>query len=332
MYRLTGKHRQAFGYLSELISSDRDAVEAAEARLLLGDLCIVESKWKQAIGHLENAIALGERHGWERPFFNGNIGLSTIYRRIGAYEESVKYASQALDFANSNGRRDRMAVAYLYLCISQVEMGEKSKARKTFELAKALSEEIKPLRDRVIQWYHLGVLLRFLGDVKGSMEYSEKSAAISKDFGEIRLYAHNLLSLSYCYHITGETSRGEIAARDGIKIARLVEDGNLLAHFEGMLAGILDDEGRHAEAERLFRKSLESLKMSGQTYYYATTLARYIAMLIKLRDPKAGRLLSKCRKLYESISSRDGLRQCDSLMRKMKCRGAPRPGRRRMYP
>ncbi|MBI5000147.1 MAG: AAA family ATPase [Euryarchaeota archaeon] len=314
---LTWRLPNAVRWFVKVVESRDDRQELmAEVHLNLGNLYTAQNKWAPAIANLKSAIELGKSYHLSTYYYAGMVGLSTSYRRIGRYEEALKLAGDCLEQATLEGRLDMKAVACLYKSIALFELGRKGEAKRMFRIARRNSEHIRPLRDRAIQWYHLGMMLRLFNEPKDAILYLEKAAEVSKGFGEVRLHAHTLHSLCGCYHGVGESERSIKTGRDGLSFAKALGDFSLATHFETMLAGILADVDQPDEAERLFKHSLSTLKRSGMVYYYVTTLARYAQMQVNQGKVRVSRTIAECRRLYTKIGSKDGLRRCDELERK----------------
>jgi len=300
---ILGSTREVAGHF---LKARRHASEANDPRLEaliannLGFFFIRQGEYKNAAGHLQDALAISERIGYMEGIIHSLSNLGLCHLRSGDLFVAVDCNQKALDTAESYGNKHQAASAETYLVEACILMGNYSLADKvlnTIEADRVFIED-KSLRPQV-------ELLRSklqsaLGIVREASRLAMRLHDEADLVGDSRLGLEAKLSLAGAIIIENEEEALRI-------LLEVVEKSSALGHSDLvsaaaiMLADIDISKNDFSGAEGWIERAISSSNLTKEIYIKAKILSAELAFGKKKHDEALDILIE-----MESISAVSG--------------------------
>jgi len=186
-YALARNHKRAISY-------GKIALEAAEALgdlgrksqvlILLGNLCVFDSKIAEARAYYDEALALLEdtpENGQRRAFGVQNLGYCMLM--MNETEGGIETIHRAVDLMKGCGAERYVAESYIDLCSGYLDLGNYEIAREYGELGLSLATEVRQIRNA---HYLLGEVAYKSGDMETAEQHFEHLATHYPDFPHLK--------------------------------------------------------------------------------------------------------------------------------------------------
>lgn len=176
----------------------------------------------------------------------------------GDYHEAVRLARIALGIFETHGLRERSAFAATVLGSAHRYLGERDAARRCFQTAMDLREQLGDRRGVSVAMNNLALMALDDGDLAGARENLERALVIKRQLGDHHSLAIGLANLSDVLISTGELD----AARRALDEAAEVTEGPGNPQLAGLLA-----------ANRGYLSAAQGQWAAAAEHYHAAVLA-----------------------------------------------------------
>jgi ATP/maltotriose-dependent transcriptional regulator MalT len=194
---------------------------------------------------------------------------------------------------------------------------ENEKAKSYFEQALDLAEEAKDAKFRSWQSKLIGNLAGIffeLGDPASALEYSKKGLSISREIGDQREIATNLIRLGYCYNALNKLDSALIVNVEATGILEDSGDSLGLIYQYFSIANIHMSNQDMKEAKIYFEKAVDLAARFGEAETHAGSLNALAEMAMNQQDfNQSERLLKKAIELSLENNMLFGLRRSYQL-------------------
>jgi DNA-binding SARP family transcriptional activator/tetratricopeptide (TPR) repeat protein len=233
----------------------------ARLSLLYGEACGIRGDWDNALAALSRARTFFARKGDPRMEALACLKTSTVLSNMGQVDRAAEHAVQGLQLAPADAHATRLRLQG-NLAITATWMNESldvvvSECRRI-----AVEAKLRGLEHfAAIALHNLGMLLRQLGDLDGSIRSLEQAAQFWSDLPASPFADNAELVQSLLYR--GESSRAELLATTGV--ARTGPWARPQAEALFGRAAVWGHQGRFADAAELLRRVLADPTNLGAT-------------------------------------------------------------------
>lgn len=149
----------------------------------LATLCLYDHKVKEAEQYILKALKIEQtlKHGKTWAIRLGTA--SEIYTALGQYEKAIKFASQAYEMDEREGREANSAKRLSQLAYAYYSNGDTSKARLYYQKAIPILEKFDIKTSLTICYNQLGMLEMNSGNIAQSKEYLSKAIKYASETG-----------------------------------------------------------------------------------------------------------------------------------------------------
>jgi len=233
----------------------------ARLSLLYGEACGIRGDWDNALAALSRARAFFARKGDRRMEALACLKTSTVLSNVGQVDQSAEQAAQGLLLAPVDAYATRLRLQG-NLAITATWMTESlhlvvRECRRIAVEARARGLE----HFAAIALHNLGMLLRQMGDLEGSVRSLEQAAQFWSDLPASPFADNAELVVSLLYQ--DEVGRAELLANMGV--VRTVPWARPQAEALYGRAAVLGHQGRFAEAADVLRRVLADPTALGAT-------------------------------------------------------------------
>ncbi len=232
--------------------------DTSKAKILL-DLAnrTFRSDIKSGIDFAEKSLALSEKKKFPFGLMNATSSLQRFYLLNGKYDDSEKYAKQALEYALEFKDSTRIASAYSNLGNVASRKGNQEEAFKFGLKGLEIHEQLGDENGQAKILSNLGNYLWYAGQGKEALPYFERSLALKRKIGDVRRQASTLNSLGNLYDELGEPEKALDALNQAIEINQKVGNSFGLS-INYTTAGIIyDGQKDYLKAQEFHEKALQ---------------------------------------------------------------------------
>jgi tetratricopeptide (TPR) repeat protein len=255
-------------------SGDRTSEAAALGNL--GAVSCTLGRLPEALELLERQLALARATGNRRGEILATGSLSVVCFSLGRFAESLEHSERQLALARESGDRTSEAQATANLGLAFAALGRFPEARERYERCVALTREIGDRRGEALATGNLGVALKSLGRLAAAREHQERRIALSREIGDRQGETHATGNLGIVCIALGLLAEARTHLERWIELAREVGDRRGEALAVGNLGTLLWTLGRLGEAQEHAERWLASTREIGdrrQEGYALGTLA-----------------------------------------------------------
>ena len=233
----------------------------ARLSLLYGEACGIRGDWDNALAALSRARTFFARKGDPRMEALACLKTSTVLSNMGQVEQSADHAVQGLQLAPSDAHATRLRLqGNLAITATWMNASLQVVAQECRRIA--VEAKVRGLEHfAAIALHNLGMLLRQIGDVEGSIRSLEQAAQFWSDL-PASPFADNAELVQSLLH-RDESSRAELVSNTGV----LRTAPWARPHAEALYgrAAVLAHQGRFAEAADVLRRVLADPTALGAT-------------------------------------------------------------------
>ncbi len=217
--------------------------------------------------------------------------LSTLAKWVGDRKGSRRFAHQALDAAETTGRKDLMAWAANGLASSYLAEHDLDRAEELANKARRLAEGSGAVVSRGQALHVLGHVAELRGDAEEAVELYEQAIGLFAEAGAALDHARNLNFLGELVMTMGDPERGEGLTREAIGMLKPLGDRGYLCESQRILAEALVRQGRIDDGERYALEAIETVGPQDVMSLATTRMALGVVRAAQGRDEEAERLL-----------------------------------------
>jgi DNA-binding SARP family transcriptional activator/tetratricopeptide (TPR) repeat protein len=279
-------------YTGEAERLYRVALRAAEAEddpraqsavlAALAIICREKGSSREAIGLLEQAVALTERLGDRKTAGEHRLELGTVRLYRGDFDGAYEEYELAADLAGAVSENALLASAMNNLGVICRDTGRLDDALRHFtraaELAAGLGSGSR--RSPALALVNVGMTLHLQGNQLAALVKFKQALRLTTPAKGHYAEATALVGMANVYRALGEIERGLASGRKALGLARA--DGIRETECLALLAigDVLQAAGGHAEAEHVYRQT-EALAKEYDYFHYTAMAAEGLAHLAK---------------------------------------------------
>ena len=240
----------------------------ARLSLLYGEACGIRGDWDNALAALSRARTFFARKGDARMEALACLKTSTVMSNMGQVELSADQAAQGLALAPADAYATRLRLdGNLAITTKWMNGSLQSVAHECRRIAvEARARGLEHFA--AIALHNLGMVLRQIGDLEGSIRNLEQAAQFWSDLPASPFADNAELVISLLYR--DDAGRAEVLANNGV--VRTLPWPRPQAEALYGRAAVLSHEGRFAEAAELLRRVLSAPAALGATAELGATL------------------------------------------------------------
>ena len=173
-----------------------------------------------------------------------------VARWIGRLAEAEEFEQRALEAAQAAGRKDHEARAALQLAGIHIGRMEEDKAEPLIDRALELAEHSGSIVARASAAQSKGTLLRVRGDYEQAEGWLTKALDLYREAASVSEIAWTSRQLGIVAWETGDPARAEKLLRESIRLLAPMRERGTLCESQRYLAQLLLQQGRLDEAEK----------------------------------------------------------------------------------
>jgi class 3 adenylate cyclase/tetratricopeptide (TPR) repeat protein len=173
-----------------------------------------------------------------------------IARWIGRLAEAEQFEEQALKAARAAGRKDHEARAALQLAGIHIGRMEEDKAEPLIDRALELAEESGSIVARATAAQSKGTLLRVRGEYEQAAGWFTKALDLYREAADVSEIAWTSRQLGLLAWESGNPEKAEKLFRESIRLLAPMRERGTLCESQRQLAQLLLEDGRVDEAEK----------------------------------------------------------------------------------
>jgi class 3 adenylate cyclase/tetratricopeptide (TPR) repeat protein len=193
-----------------------------------------------------------------------------VARWVGRLAEAEEFEEQALEEARAAGRKDHEAKAALQLAGIHIGRMEEAKAEPLIDRALELAEHSGSLVARASAASSKALLLRARGDLEGAAGWYTKALELYREVASVSDIAWTSRHLGIVAWETGDSEKAEKLLRESIRLLAPMRERGTLCESQRYLAQLLLEQGRVDEAEKYALAARETVSAE-DTVSRATT-------------------------------------------------------------
>jgi predicted ATPase len=261
-------------------------VKAARRAMRLFALKEARDYFNDAIGQLGevkdlSSLGLGTKNSVEVALLNEAASASW---HVGDTDQAKRYATRALDLAQTEGLYHEMAHAYVLRgTISDIK-GEKEEAVMDLEAGVELSEKIGDQKGRLEAIQMLGKVHWSLGNYEKALEYLNDCVRGAEKIGEQPLLSMALITKGNVYNVRGDWEEAAKLYERGLRIAKESNATYELMRAYNNLGDMYLDRNELESAEGYFKKCQEAAERTGDIRMLGYALTNLCETFIKRGD------------------------------------------------
>lgn len=225
---------------------------------LRGRALIDAGRAREAVGVLEECLALAERRGGNplKPQVHYTLGLA-LYT-AGNYDDALVYLRQALEEA-SQGAEDPLMIGKANICMGHVMYvrGNAEAAIEYYARARDTFGSLSDLTTLGCVYSGLSAAYKRQGDLTSALRYSKLSVGAFQAQHNARLAANELNNLAVGYQELDDLEQALVCAREAVERARQVGARDIEAQARATLASIYLEQDDLVRAEQEARQAEE---------------------------------------------------------------------------
>ncbi|MFE6615860.1 BTAD domain-containing putative transcriptional regulator [Amycolatopsis sp. NPDC057786] len=234
----------------------KDERAEANARRVLGVTMSRRGRDREAIDHLEWALAAFQRTG-DRELQAATLSfLGCVYGKKGELEEARRRFERALALTDPGGSRFLHCAVRINHARNLLSLGRAEEAGRQLDAVFALDRDD---RDKYIECNAVNLLTRVcvhLGQDEAAFGHAHRCLALAREAGFRTQEADSLGFLGVLYRRRGDHEQALRHHEEATALARAVGDTELLAELLNALGGTHAAAGRPAEALRCHGEAL----------------------------------------------------------------------------
>jgi tetratricopeptide (TPR) repeat protein len=250
---------EAAAYLRQALAAARAAGDdEGEARSLnnLAATCGSQGRYREAILHLTESVAMHERAGNTAWKSMANLGLGRYHLQLGRDELALDHLQQAFALAREFGARSIEPAALDSVGQVLRRRGRHAEAldhhRQALALARALNDEHAEAGFLA----SLGETRQAQGDTDGALNDLRQAVALANRSGDLSLRARALNSLGYSMLTTNQPQEARANHAAALELSTRAPDRYEQARALDGIAAASDRCGDRADAHRLWLEAL----------------------------------------------------------------------------
>ncbi len=241
----------------------RDWESVIQLRGTLTDFLHLRGYWGEAIGSGEAAETAARELGNEERAASFAVGVATVRRNRGEYEEARRIYKEALEIFNRLGSSLSMAICLDRLGKVAQDQGKTEEARQLYRESLSISERLGSEKSVARTLNNFGKLAQDENDYEEAGRCYGASLEISKRLGDQQGIAIVLRQLGLIAKSKGEREEAGRLYGESLVISRRLGDQNGIAITLRSIGQLEREEGHKKEAIELFNEALRIYEKLG---------------------------------------------------------------------
>jgi CHAT domain-containing protein/tetratricopeptide (TPR) repeat protein len=267
LFRLQGRYQAALSTYNAALSLEKSRQNRPGQAKVLGNLCLIQQNLnalEQALDYCERSLRMAQKMGDQVREANNHNNIGAIYRARGVPDKALQHYLRSL--AIKRQIRDQAGAARTLNNIGELYLGlgDTNEALGHFSESLHIQEAIGDNAGLSAAHYNLGLLYHRRGEHEQALEHYKKALVTQLQVGERNLLWRIYDDISRLYASMASPQVGIFfgklavntleSIRGGMQALNKVTQRTYLAdklHVYKRLAGLLIDEGRLPEAQRV---------------------------------------------------------------------------------
>ena len=227
-----------------------------ETLMGLGTVYRQQGLYDQAQARFQQTLELSRQSGDKR-------GEADAFNHLGVttfyqrnFTQALSYHQQALTIRRSIGDRTGEGISLMNLAQTSRDAGDYSQVERYLTAALAIQQAVANRWEEVNIWNDLGGLYYELGDLATAQACLEHGLRLSREIGDEAGQAYLLCNLGLVLQAKGELARAERILTEGIRLAQTYSELYLASSCFEYLSLVYLDEGRWQAAIEQAKASL----------------------------------------------------------------------------
>jgi tetratricopeptide (TPR) repeat protein len=210
----------------------------------LGRACDTSGRHAEGIAHLNEALALAERHddAHEQAYVHGN--LAWVWERQGDFRKAVEHGTQSLRLRRARGDRVGEANALHVVGWCAARLGDYDGALEHSHAALAIHRELHHRRGEAVALSTLGYVAHHTGQYRQAVHHYEQSVRLSREIDDSTNVATTVGRLAASYAAIGDHDRARAAWQEALSVYQRQGRDDRAEEVRRLLAD-LDERGGH---------------------------------------------------------------------------------------
>lgn len=301
----SGNSRELTRLVTEIFEKclDMDKSMSTALHVITGECMIVIGDWDKALGHFEDAIALGKKMKSQEYTARAHLGSGEIYQhrsdmksarihlqkalelfeklgnqpglartyyqfgviheRVGEYKKSLLMFKECKDLAEKESNPILLAKALNAFGRIQIRMGNDRKAKVNLEEAVRVLERCGYYRELAKTHCGLGILAFNRNDNESAINHFSKAEGIAETIGDLRTLGHALMNLSSAYLDKSDLICAVEKVEKAKEMFTLLGEKRMLGLTNITHAAVLNRKGKWKESAECLNISIKLLNEIG---------------------------------------------------------------------
>ncbi len=149
----------------------------------LGNVCVLQGNYSQALRHYKRAYAIHQRLGSEKELAMVDNNIGTVYAFSGEYSFALIYYEKARKILKRLQLQEKLATCYNNIGCAYASLGKNLKALAYHEQALEIQESLKLDVDLANTYNNIGFIYDCYGDHNLALSYYEQARKIQERLG-----------------------------------------------------------------------------------------------------------------------------------------------------
>jgi predicted ATPase len=253
LYTLAESHLQMLG------ESERWET-AVDLHLSRGYIMRFLGDFAAAIADIENGLNLALKYADHAQAAHAYNLLADIRYRQAHYEQAVNAANEVINTFSSQSSPNEQALAYLWLGMSSIGMGQFSEAQIHLNQAEKLCAATQDNQNLARVLEAIAFIHYQQKNLQAALQAMQRSVSLSRDFSTPMNLASSLNNIALIQHQLGKAAEALATFTEAIALAKDTSR-NFFARFVGNRAETLAYLGRYTEAQNDFEQAINLFLM-----------------------------------------------------------------------
>ena len=275
----------------QLAEQVKDWHELGECHRLLGDLCLLQGDYSQALTHDFQAVALfSQVKGYEDRQIMLYNNIAEKYTLVGDAENALRYARHAMELAHKVGFVTGEGRLYLTISDVYIYLGQWDKAKAELEKVLALATRINNRQFQAICHAALGLIAKGEGNLSQATASLERAVEMTQVVAPQHVAAWSLQLANLCVEL-GDLKRAKALVTKGQALAQARKDRPIIGLSQRVLGRLESASARWERAARAFEASLAVFRAPENKLELARTCTDYGLLCLATGEVERGQHL-----------------------------------------
>jgi tetratricopeptide (TPR) repeat protein len=258
---------------SNYLSDDEDAYDAY-LNEFQGMLLYKKEKLNESLENYQKSLSIWKRKKKFNKVASIQHRIAEVYDLKGAFETSIKYVNEALEWFKKESNLLGEANCLFTLGSLHIDKGNTDYALDFLFKSLKIRKEREIAQFKIAQNLHsIGSCYWDKGDLNNALQYYQEAFQIRKDLNHEPAQAKTLNNIGLVYYDLGDIQKALEYYQQAIYIRRKFEPNLLLANSLHNSGIVLREMGELDKALEYFQESFEIRKKVGNSSYIASSLS-----------------------------------------------------------